>query len=156
MIDNKEIITLVNDFFVDSDIFAVEINVSDKNNIEIYLDSDTFVTIDNCVALNRHIESNFDRDKEDYNLMISSAGVTSPFTVIRQYRKNIGKEVIATFNDEKIVKGILKNVSDQGFTLTKQTLSNVKKGQKAKVKAEEDIFLNFNDVKITKLFFDFK
>ncbi|MDR2085223.1 MAG: ribosome assembly cofactor RimP [Bacteroidales bacterium] len=156
MIEKIYINKLVDNFFIDSDIFVVEIKISESNNIEIFLDSDTVVTIDDCVALSRHIEGNIDREKEDYNLMVSSSGITSAFLTIRQYKKNIGKEIIVTFADNKPLKGILKNVSEDGIILTKQTLSNVKKGMKPKIKAEEDISINFNDIKNAKLFFDFK
>ena len=32
------------------------------------------VTIDDCVALSRFIESHLDREKEDFSLMVSSSG----------------------------------------------------------------------------------
>ena len=34
---------------------------------------DAGVTIDDCVALSRHIESKLDRDKEDFSLTVGSA-----------------------------------------------------------------------------------
>ena len=156
MIEINYIKQLVNDFFSDSDIFVVEVKISDLSNIEIFLDSDSAVTIDDCAALSRHIESIIDSEDEDCNLMVSSAGITSPLLILRQYKKNIGKELVITLIDNKITNGILKEVSDSGIIITKQTLSNVKKGMTPKVKAAENITISFSEIKKAKLFFEFK
>jgi len=156
MIEINYIKQLVNDFFSDSDIFVVEVKISDLSNIEIFLDSDSAVTIDDCAALSRHIESIIDSEDEDCNLMVSSAGITSPLLILRQYKKNIGNELVITLIDNKITNGILKEVSDSGIIITKQTLSNVKKGMTPKVKAAEDIAISFSEIKKAKLFFEFK
>ena len=77
MISKKYIEDLAAEFLEDSDLFAVKITVSKDNNIRLFIDGDNGVTIDDCVGLSRHIEGNLDRDKEDFELNVSSSGVAA-------------------------------------------------------------------------------
>ena len=70
----------------------------------VEIDSDTSVDIDECIRLNRLVESEFDRDEEDYELEIGSAGLTSPLRVERQYHKNEGNEVEVLTADGRKLK----------------------------------------------------
>ena len=53
----------------------VEVTVSEENDIEVIISREGGVAIDDCVALSRYIESKLDRDKEDFSLMVGSAGI---------------------------------------------------------------------------------
>ena len=54
----------------------VEVTVSEENDIEVIITKEGGgVSIDDCVALSRCIESKLDRDKEDFSLMVGSAGI---------------------------------------------------------------------------------
>ncbi|MBS7352950.1 MAG: ribosome assembly cofactor RimP, partial [Muribaculaceae bacterium] len=101
-----------------TDLFIVDVTIGKDNNIVVEIDSDTSVDIDECVRLTRLVESHFDRDKEDYDLEIGSAGLTSPLKVERQYHKNIGNEVEVLTADGRKLKGVLKAVDSEGFVLT--------------------------------------
>ncbi len=57
------------------------------------------ITIDECAAIHRHIEKSLDRDKEDFELQVSSPGLDMPFGVIEQYYKNEGKKVEVVDNE---------------------------------------------------------
>ena len=81
MIDKKAIIDVVNEALACSDAFLVEVTVSGDNRIVVEIDSYSSVSIDDCVRLNGIIESHFDRDVEDYELEVGSAGLTSPLRV---------------------------------------------------------------------------
>ena len=67
-----------------TDLFLVDVRISKDNNIVVEIDSDTSVDIDECIRLNRLVESEFGRDEEDYELEIGSAGLTSPLRERRQ------------------------------------------------------------------------
>ena len=84
--------------------FIVEITVKPGNKIIVSIDSFTGIAIDDCVAISRSIEANFDRDIEDYELEVSSAGLTQPFKVFQQYQKNIGKNVEILFKNGQKLK----------------------------------------------------
>ena len=54
----------------------VEATVSQDNDIEVIITREGGgVSIDDCVALSRCIESKLDRDKEDFSLTVGSAGI---------------------------------------------------------------------------------
>ena len=85
-----------------TDLFVVDVRVAPGNGIEVVVDSDTQVGIDRCVALSRAIEASLDREQEDFELTVTSAGIGQPLRMLRQYRKLIGREVgklVATLTD---------------------------------------------------------
>ena len=46
------------------------------------------------LKISRFIESNLDREVEDFELSVFSAGLSEPLSwVVRQYKKNIGTEI---------------------------------------------------------------
>ncbi|MGX8696804.1 MAG: ribosome assembly cofactor RimP, partial [Prevotella sp.] len=76
------------------DLFLVDIKVSADNDIDITIESDgRDVTLDDCVGMTEFIQQAVDRDQEDYSLTIGSAGLTSPFKVLRQWKKAVGSEI---------------------------------------------------------------
>ena len=59
-----------------TELTLVEVSVSEENDIEVIITREGGgVAIDDCVALSRFIESKLDRDKEDFSLMVGSAGI---------------------------------------------------------------------------------
>ena len=76
-------------------IFLVKLTVSSSNDINVLLDSDSGLTLANCRTVSRAIESNLDREEEDFSLTVSSAGIGEPLA-LRQYKKNVGRKVQIT------------------------------------------------------------
>ena len=74
--------------YAGTDLFVVDIRISPDNVITVEVDSPTAVDIDECAAITRKIEEKFDRDTEDYELEVGSAGITSDFKIRAQYTKN--------------------------------------------------------------------
>lgn len=93
MIDKNLLRESVEKAIEGTDLFIVDITVSPQNNIVVELDSPGSLDIDTCAAVTRAIEKDFDRDVEDYDLEVGSAGLTAPFRVRGQYEKNIGNEI---------------------------------------------------------------
>lgn len=76
MIPAQLIESLVKEYLKGTQLSLVEATVSEDNDIEIIITrKDEGVSIDDCVNLSRHIESKLDRDKEDFSLTVSSAGI---------------------------------------------------------------------------------
>lgn len=90
MIDTERIREIIDEKLAGTDLFLVGIRQSPSNEIEITIDSDTSVGIDRCAELSRAVEEAFDRDAEDFELTVMSAGIGQPLTMLRQYRKLIG------------------------------------------------------------------
>jgi ribosome maturation factor RimP len=145
MVQKERIRKLVEDNLSER-MFLVDIKVSKSNVINVFVDGIDGITIEQCVVLSRLIESNFDREAEDFELEVSSAGLGQPFKVIQQYYKNVGKEVEIVANDGVKRKGVLKNVSDDGVTLISESLKKAE-GSKKKHIVTEELKYMFKDIK---------
>ena len=155
MIDKQEITDVVNGALAGTDAFLVDVTVSGDNRIVVEIDSATSIGIDDCARINNIIENHFDRDVEDYELEVGSAGLTSPFRVKAQYDKNVGNNVEVLTTDGRKLKGVLKDAADECFTLTIE--KKVKpEGAKRPVLVEEDLTFNYNEIKYTKYLIEFK
>ena len=117
MIEKQYIQGIVKEFMSGTNLFLVAVKVSSANRITVLADKNEGITIDECAAIHRHIESSLDRDKEDFELQVSSPGLDLPFGVIEQYYKNEGKKVEVVDNEGTKYAGILKNVTGGGFEL---------------------------------------
>ena len=155
MIDKAKLIDVINASIEGGELFLVDVTVSRDNNIVVEIDSMDSVSIDDCANLTRAIESNFDREVEDYELEVGSAGLTSPFKVKQQYDKYMGEEVEVLTKDGKKLKGTLKEAGDETFTLG--ISKKVKpEGAKRPVEVIEDETFNYSEIKYTKYLIQFK
>ncbi|MPM27142.1 Ribosome maturation factor RimP [bioreactor metagenome] len=118
MIKENEIMDLANECCGNGMIFPVSATVRAGNRILVLLDGDEGVNIDDCVRVSRFIESHLDREKEDFELEVSSFGIGTPLILPRQYTNNIGRHAKVTLKDQTVVTGILTGVADSGFTLS--------------------------------------
>ena len=93
MINKEQVSTFVEEALADSDLFLVEVKVKPANLIEVYVDADSAVNIDQCVAISRYVESKMDRDVEDFELSVFSWGLSGALKMDRQLKKYVGKDV---------------------------------------------------------------
>lgn len=157
MIDKQLIATTVEKAIEATDCFLVDVTITPDNRITVEIDSDTGVDIDLCARINREIEANFDRDVEDYELEVGSAGLTSPFKVRRQYEKNIGNEVETLTRDGRKLSGILTGINEEGTMFTIEVSKRVKEpGKKRPVTVAEPVELNVADCKYVRYLINFK
>ncbi len=156
MIDKNVVENLVNQWLEDKDYFLVDIEISSDDRIVVEIDHADGVWIEDCVQLSRFIEEHLNRDDEDYELEVGSAGLGQPFKVKQQYVNFIGKEVEVLNADGKKWKGVLKAVDDNDdFTITVK--EKVKKeGAKRPTIEDVDKTFNINSVKYTKYLISFK
>ena len=82
MIDKNVVEKLVNQWLEDKDYFLVDIEISPDDRIVVEIDHADGVWIEDCVQLSRFIEDNLNRDDEDYELEVGSAGLGQPFKEI--------------------------------------------------------------------------
>jgi ribosome maturation factor RimP len=135
--------------------FVVDIQVSAGNKIVVQIDSATGVGIDDCVKASRAIEGNLDREVEDFELEVSSPGITQPFKVIQQYKKNLGKEVEVLKKDGIKLKAKLIGVAENGIDVEFEKTFKPE-GSKKKQTIIEKQFVEFDKIKHTKLILSFK
>lgn len=111
--------------------YIVELAVSADNDIRLVVDGDGGIPISYCEELDALIETVLDRDKEDYSLEVSSAGIGTELKVTRQFRKNIGNQVEVTLPNGAWVRGTLIDADDEGFDIETEEKRKVE-GQKKK------------------------
>ncbi len=133
--------------------FVVDIKVSKDNVITIKADTDAGITIDECGDLSHAIEAKLDREQEDFELEVSSPGLTEPLRILRQYLKNIGKEVDILMVDGEKIKGTIAGADSTAVEI-EETHTERQNGKKVKVTEKKSY--NFCDIKQTKLKITFK
>jgi ribosome maturation factor RimP len=126
MIDKQLLTETVKKAIDGTDMFIVDVRVAPDNVITVTVDSPSGMDTDTCVAITRQIEEVFDRDVEDYELEVGSAGLTTPFTVIQQYQMNIGNPVEILTRDGRKIHATLTGVADDFSTFTFETQVKVK------------------------------
>ncbi len=155
MIEKNKIQELVEQWLEGKDYFLVDIAISSDNKIVVEIDHADGVWIEDCVALSRYIEDHLNRDEEDFELEVGSAGLGQPFKVEQQYQNHIGKEVEVMQADGKKVKGLLKAVDGRQFTVSVKEKVKVE-GKKRPELQDVDHQYDMDEVKYTKYLISFK
>lgn len=155
MIAEKKIRGLVESKLKGTDRFIVSIKVSPNNRIEVLLDGLSNIAISDCIEMSRHIESSLDRETEDFELMVSSAGIDEAFTIEKQYQKNIGREVDVLKKDGQKINGVLKSYKEAD-SIEIQSTKTIRDEKKKKQIITEQITIPLKDIKETKLVLSFK
>ena len=153
MITKEQITQLANEALENTDRFVVDVTVSKSNVIFVYVDADSSVTIDHCVELSRFIEGRLDREVEDYELSVSSAGIDYPLLKHRQLNKYIEKELEILHNDG--VKKIYKLLSYDEEKIEVQEAIIKVLGKLKKTKYTETVVLSLSDIKEIKPYINF-
>ena len=130
-------------------LFLVELDIDQNNKINIVVDGDKGVPLKECIRINRFIESELDREEEDYSLEVSSPDIAQPIKLIRQYNKNIGKTLNVTTKTAKF-EGKLTEVKPNSIVLTWKTREPKPIG-KGKVTVEKTADIPFEDIVKTKV-----
>lgn len=155
MIDKNVVKGLVEEWLKDKEYFLVDLNISPDDKITVEIDHADGVWIEDCAQLSQYIEDHLNRDEEDYELEVGSAGLGQPFKVAKQYEIFIGEPVEVLDGDGKKVKGILKSVNGRDFTVTVKEKVKVE-GKKRPVLMDVDHNYNMDTVKYTKYLISFK
>ena len=155
MISKTVVEGIVNEWLDGKDYFLVDVTVSPDDKIVVEIDHAEGVWIDDCVELSRFIESKLDREEEDFELEVGSAGIGQPFKVLQQYLIHIGKEVEVLTKEGKKLEGVLKEADADHFVVTVQ--KKVKpEGAKRPVWVDEDLTFTYDEIKYTKYLISFK
>ena len=145
---NEQIVKrLVEEKIAGTDLFIGDIKVKSGSVIYVFLDGDKGVTVEDCIAVSRHIEARLDRDHEDFELHVSSFGLGQPLKLHRQYCNAIGRELSILTTDVAKHEGKLLQVQENKIVIEK-------KGTKKKDPSveEEILFSNIKTAKIKVVF----
>jgi len=142
------------------DLFIVAITISPSYQILVELGSENGgVSITDCIAVSKNIENNLDREEQDFSLEVASADLTKPFRVLKQYIKNIGKQVEVkpltdtNFKNGKI-EGVLKSADENEIVVTTREKRKME-GRKKKEWVEEDFTFKMSELKEVKIIITF-
>ena len=129
-------------------LFVVSVDISKDNDVDVVIDADDRdVTLDDCVGMTGYIQERVSRDEEDYSLTIGSAGLTSPFKVLRQWKKAVGTEIQLTRKSGERVNASLLSADEEGVEISYQRKAEGK-GAKAKETVTEHLL--YSDIKTAK------
>ncbi|MCG8579382.1 MAG: ribosome assembly cofactor RimP [Bacteroidales bacterium] len=149
MIKESLIQGIIDEKLQEDDMFLVELIVKPGNKILVMVDSDNGVPISYCIELSKFIEAGLNRDEEDFELEVASAGIGQPFKVKRQYQKNIGRDVEVLTLDGKKFSGKLTEVADDTFSVEIEEKVKVE-GKKRKELQVRTVNCKFDEVKQVK------
>jgi ribosome maturation factor RimP len=151
MITETRVSEIVCNCLKETDKFPVTISVKPGNKISVFIDGDTGITIDDCKALSRHIESQFDRDLEDFELSVSSSGLDMPFRLLRQYQKNRGRQIEIVLMDGTKLQGILQKADEHEIEIEQIINKKSKKDDNDKIQR-----VPLSQIKETRCMISFK
>jgi len=140
-------------FQENNSLFLIDLNITNDNKISVVIDGDSGVSVNDCIAVSRKIEHNLDREEEDFSLEVSSAGVSEPLSLERQYRKNLGRKLQVTTNKEKI-EATLTEVDQDGIKLNWKAREPKPVG-KGKHTVEKEAVLPYSEITDAKVMITF-
>ncbi len=126
-------------------LFLIDLTITDAFKVIVTLDGDQGVVLQDCIDISRAVESNLDREEQDYSLEVASAGVSSPLKNIRQYRKNIGRTLKVKTATE-IIEAELVDANDD-FVILSWEAREPKKIGKGKETVQKRLELPYVDIK---------
>jgi ribosome maturation factor RimP len=132
--------------------FLVEVRIKPTNNVKVYLDGDQGISIEKCVQVNRALYKQLEESGlfpgDDFSLEVSSPGLDEPLKLLRQYKKNIGRQIEILLQDGTKKEGRLMEVSEDGIVMEETKGKNKKK----EVISHALLFDNIKTTKIQVVF----
>ncbi len=125
------------------------------DKIVVEIDHAEGVWIEDCVELSRFIESKLNREEEDYELEVGSAGIGQPFKVLQQYYNHVGSDVEVLTKDDRKLTGVLKDADEEKFVVAVQKKVKVEGAKRPKLMEEDETF-RYDEIKYTKYLISFK
>ena len=150
-----EIIDAINGEIVARGLFLVDVFVGRDNDIEVTIESEQgTIELDDCVAISRFFETCFDREKEDYSLTVTSAGLDQPFKVLKQYQKAVGSKVEVQLKGGKKMVAVLDAADEESVTL-RYSVKEAVEGKKKKELVEHVDRFTMDQVNAVRPFVEF-
>ena len=152
----SEIIDAISSEIVARGLYLIDVTISKDNDIEITIESEEGkVELEDCVAISRFFETQFDREQEDYALTVTSAGLDQPFKVLKQYIKAIGKKVEVQLKGGKKMVAVLEAADQDSITL-KYSQKEAVEGKKKKEIVEHVDRFTMDQINAVRPFVEFE
>ena len=105
--------------------------------------------------INRAISDTFNRDEEDYQLTVASAGIGEPLRLVRQYQKLVGESIEVLLKSGVKILATLDEVSEETITISYDE-AVVVEGKKKKQMQRTTHTYSFDEIKWAKEYLDYK
>ena len=145
----EDITTITNQIITPKDLFLVDLKISKSNVIEVFIDALQGVNIQTCIEVSKKIESKFDREEEDFELTVASAGIGYPFKVDGQFQKGLNKTIEVELKDSLKTNGILKSYNTTEIVIERYE-KKLLEGKKRKEMVKVERTINREDIKCIK------
>ncbi|MBU0486994.1 MAG: ribosome assembly cofactor RimP [Bacteroidetes bacterium] len=149
MIQKNTIRKILDEKFENTDFFIVKVSIRGGDNISVYIDRDSTLAIGDCIEVSRYLERALDREKQDFELIVSSPGLTQPLIHERQYAKCIGKDVTVLLKSGLKKSGKLLGISNNVVSIEETIEIKNPKGKKEINQIKNEYSLD--DIKETTL-----
>ena len=151
----SEILDALSGEIVARGLYIVDVSISKDNDIEVIIEKEEgVVELEDCVSMSRYFETCFDREKEDYSLTMSSAGLDQPFKVLKQYLKAVGTKVEVQLKGGRKMLAELEAADQDSITL-KYSVKEAVEGKKKKELVEHVDRFTMDQVNAVRPFIEF-
>lgn len=136
--------------------YLVDILISNTNQIVVEIDNiNGGASVEDCIKVSRNIEHNLDREIEDFELQVTTPGLSKPFKVHQQYIKNIGREVKVVYKELGSIEGKLIEVNDNQIIVETESKEKIEGRKKKELVVKQHTIL-IENIKETKIIISFK
>lgn len=155
MILEEKVKELVSTRIEGSELFLVDVTISNGNNVRVLVDSLEGVKVAECAEISRGLSAELDLIDEDHSLEVSSPGLDAPLVLKQQYQKNIGRDVEVIFIDGKKKKGKLLAIGDNGIEIevSEKAIAGGSQKKKKNILVKKNV--TFDEIKSTKVVISF-
>ena len=113
-------------------LFIVDVKLQSNGKLIILVDGDNGIGIDDCVAISRHVGFHLEEEnviETAYNLEVSSPGVDAPLKFLRQYIKNIGRNLAIKMADGTKREGKLSGLTEDAIIIEEKIKEKGKRAE---------------------------
>lgn len=134
--------------------YVVNVIATARNlsKITVVVDSDQAITIDDCSEISKRLsqrldDSNFGSSR--YVLEVTTPGLDQPLAMVRQYHKNIGRQMKVHLKDHKVVQGKLISSTSDEIVIREES-------GKGKVKIAKEVMISYENIERAFVMVSFK
>jgi len=135
------------------DLFLVDVKLHSNGKLIILVDGDKGVGIAECAQISRYVGFKLEEEnviETAYNLEVSSPGIDFPLASLRQYAKNVGRQLAIKMADGTKKEVTLSGISEDSIIVEEKVKE---KGKKAEV---IEAVIPINKITETKVIISFK
>jgi len=141
---------------MDNGTYLVDIIISNTSQIVVEIDNlNGGSSVQDCIRVSRNIEHNLDREVEDFELQVTTPGLSNPFKVHQQYIKNIGRNVKIVYKEVGSLEGKLIEVNEDNIVVETESKEKIEGRKKKELVVRQHPIL-IENIKETKIVISFK